>query len=120
MKDAYLLDDRGNFITIAIDDFGTGTFADTQTVQVISRSQDYVIVSNGHSTEYIHLISSNPFESEYNYSSDLNNSSYCSNDSGKSHGFSKISGKKILIIILVILVIYGLITLYDYICYLFR
>lgn len=54
MKNAHLISDRGNRVTIAIDNKETG-YTDVRDVNVVQRNQDYIVVSDdGGKTTLIH------------------------------------------------------------------
>ena len=47
MKNAYLLEDNGDFILIGEDNSGSGVYTDTRYVYVVQRNQDIGYIRNG-------------------------------------------------------------------------
>ena len=130
LKGAHIIESNDDYAVIATDDDGDGIYSDVHYAHIIESNDDYTVIAtddNGdglfNNIHYVHVIPQNSWAndsqptapSERTENSNSSSSSY----SGYTGGGS-INWKKVGIAALVILAIYGIITLWDYIQFLFH
>ena len=105
MKDAHLIEDRGDFVTISMG----SSYSDSKNYRVVQRNRDYMIVTDGHRTEEVHIVSSSnsPNSDDISSNSDLETSNSHSVRSSSGCGCGTMG-----IILLVIIGIWLLDTLF--------